>query len=188
MALVLDATLGATTTNTYNVVADLDSVSDELLPAPAAYLDADPDTINRAAVRALRLLDQERFPGARATITQVAEWPRSGVRKSDIGGSPGSLTGYYAYYLITELPWAIQRAHALLTFYLLDQNANGVDPFARSDTAGIKGLTLDTALQIQFEDGASYETLGEGYLQSVIRPLLAQYGLSYAAQVAIVRG
>src|SRR5579864_3114860 len=128
MPIVLDATIGGSTTNTYNLIADLDAAAALLFPAPVSWGTANSDTQNRAAVMAARILDRERFPGERATDLQAREWPRAKVRKPDArqrttGFGPG-------FYLTTEIPPAIPDAHAQLTFFLVDQVALGIDPFA----------------------------------------------------------
>ncbi len=157
---VLDATIGGASANTYNDLAALVVIADELLPIPEAYLAADSDLQARGAIMAARLIDLEPVVGSLASSTQARQWPRSGV---------------YGV-LATVLPAPLTYAHALLTFYLVDLADQEIDPLAVEDDASVTGLSLGSEMSIQFAARTAEErqaTPVEVFLDRVIRPLLA---------------
>lgn len=175
MALTLVATVGSASANSYSTTAELDTVADELLPAPEAWDRADSDTRARAMVKATRILDQFDFPGDRVDDTQALAWPRDEVWK------PSEL----ALYSTTAIPEPVKRAHALLTFYLLEQAELDLDPFAPTE-GGIRSMAFGNELEMQFEAGTTTQSYGARFLATVIRPTLGP--LVYASQPRTVRG
>lgn len=190
---IIDATIGGASANSYNTEAALDVVADELFPCPNGWIDTtgDADARARLAITATRRLDLERFVRGRVTSDQALEWPRAGVSKPSVGsGNAGygfSNGGSSGYYLPTEIPPVIQRAHALLTFYLAEQ-PTGFDPFGPPDDAGILSDNIGTDLQTTYEAGSNWVPPGARFMARVIRPMLAQFAVSYAAQPTTVRG
>lgn len=184
--LVLDATVGGASANSYNTEDDLGGYADAAFPEPGAWLDAasGSDQRLRPAVAAARELDRLRFPGVRATPDQVREWPRREVRK------PEWFREHYPCDLwpCDVIPEPVKHAHALLTFFLADCHAQHRHPFAPARDAGLVSVQLGFQVAAAFEPGASGITEGARFMAATIRPLLAQVGLVYAPQPRMVRG
>ena len=136
MAISLDATVGGSTSNTYQTLADAQAIIDGLVldADVTAWATATTDAKNRALYTAAQRLDRERYLGARATDTQSMQWPRTGVRKPDTYintyavGFPFRITT--DYYTDTEIPTQIKQAQAVLAVFL---NNN-------TDSLGLSGL------------------------------------------------
>ena len=136
MAIVLVATAGGSTSNTYQTLADAQAIIDGLIEDAdvTALATATTDAKNRALYTAAQRLDRERYLGARATDTQSMQWPRTGVRKPDTYintyavGFPFRITT--DYFTDTEIPTQIKQAQAVLAVFL---NNN-------TDSLGLSGL------------------------------------------------
>lgn len=124
MAIVLNATVGGASANTYLTLAEATAIIDGLVETDAVtgWNTGQTDGKNRALFTAAQRLDRERFLGARATNTQALQWPRTGVRKPDTyvnsyaTGFPFTITT--DYYTETEIPSQIKYAQAYLAAYL----------------------------------------------------------------------
>ena len=131
MAIVLVATAGGSTSNTYQTLADAQSIIDGLVEDAdvTAWATATTDAKNRALYTAAQRLDRERFLGARATDTQALQWPRTGVRKPDTYintyavGFPFRITT--DYFTDTEIPDQVKKAQVVLAVYL-NNNKDGM--------------------------------------------------------------
>jgi hypothetical protein len=136
MAITLIATVGGSTSNTYQTLADAQAIIDGLIEDAdvTAWATATTDAKNRALYTAAQRLDRERYLGARSTDTQSMQWPRTGVRKPDTYintyavGFPFRITT--DYFTDTEIPTQIKQAQAVLAVFL---NNN-------TDSLGLSGL------------------------------------------------
>lgn len=173
MALTLIATAGAASANSFATVAEALAVADGLYPPPTGFQDQDPATQAATLVTATAHLNRLSWAGARATTTQALAWPRVGVRIPDGVGELDS----------TTIPAAVQRATALLAFWLAAQDATeeGLEL-----APGLASLSLGGEVSMSFEPGATSVTPLERVLQQEIRPVLR--GLVYATQSRLVRG
>lgn len=80
MALTLVATPGAANANAYTDVAAVDAAATYRSgPSAVAWLALTPDQKIQQLVAVTRDLDTSDFLGARATVTQALEWPRTGT-------------------------------------------------------------------------------------------------------------
>jgi hypothetical protein len=136
MAIALVATVGGSTSNTYQTLAEAQDIIDGLVldADVTAWATATTDAKNRALYTAAQRLDRERYLGARSTDTQSMQWPRTGVRKPDTYintyavGFPFRIST--DYYTDTEIPTQIKQAQAVLAVFL---NNN-------TDSLGLSGL------------------------------------------------
>ena len=136
MAIVLVATAGGSTSNTYQTLADAQAIIDGFIEDAdvTAWATATTDAKNRALYTAAQRLDRERYLGARATDTQSMQWPRTGVRKPDTYintyavGFPFRITT--DYFTDTEIPTQIKQAQAVLAVFLNNT----------TDSLGLSGL------------------------------------------------
>lgn len=176
MAITLVATVGASTANSYNTVAGLDAAAALLFPRPEAYESAGDDDVARAAVTATQFLDQMQCVADRVDGVQALAWPRYPVPR------PSGTS----YYETTEIPPEVPLAHARLTFYLLEQQDKGIDPFAVPEKSGLSQIAFGSELSMSFEAGATSVTPGRRFLNTVIRTILGP--LVYAPGVRTVRG
>jgi hypothetical protein len=136
MAIALVATVGGSTSNTYQTLAEAQDIIDGLVldADVTAWATTTTDAKNRALYTAAQRLDRERYLGARSTDTQSMQWPRTGVRKPDTYintyavGFPFRIST--DYYTDTEIPTQIKQAQAVLAVFL---NNN-------TDSLGLSGL------------------------------------------------
>jgi hypothetical protein len=175
MAITLVATVGSATANSYNTAAELTAIAALQFPRATIFERADDDDVARAAVTATRFLEQMQFVGDRVDATQALSWPRYGVRLPTGAG----------YYDGDVIPDPVKLAHAKLTFYLLEQAAAGVDPFAVAKQAGLSAIAFGSEMSMSFEAGATSVTPGRRFLATVVRPTLGP--LVYAEQLRVVR-
>ena len=133
MAISIVATVGSASANSYITLSDANAIVEGLTPdddvkAWEAGSTSD-DYRNRALYTACQRIDRERFLGARATDTQVLQWPRTGVRKPDTYintyavGFPFRITT--DYFTDTEIPDQIKKAQVVLAVYL-QNNPTGI--------------------------------------------------------------
>src|SRR5690606_1217095 len=99
MALVIDATPGSATANSYNTEAAVAAVAEETYPSTWWWGERAGDDRRRIMVGATRWLDLLQCVGSKSSTTQALEWPRRGE---------------------STIPGAVSTAHALLCFYLAD--------------------------------------------------------------------
>jgi hypothetical protein len=148
MAITIDATVGGANANSYQTLADAQSIVDGMVQDAdvTAWAAATTDAKNRALYTATQRLDRERFIGARSTDTQALQWPRTGVRKPDTYintyavGFPFRITT--DYYTDTEIPDQIKKAQAMLAVYL-NNNVDGLGLTGLEDFKNVKVGSLD---------------------------------------------
>lgn len=177
MPLAIDVTVGGASANSYATKEEADSYAAEVFPASEveAWGRGSVDDQSRALVQAAQLLDQEHFPGQKASDTQKRAWPRADVTKS----------GAWSSYLTTEIPEPVKRAQARLAFFLV-KNVDQPDVFSPSDSAGVSSFSLGSELSMSFEAGQSRISTGRRFFAEVIRPILGE--LVYAPSSRVVRG
>ena len=148
MAITIDATVGGANANSYQTLADAQSIVDGMVQDAdvTAWAAATTDAKNRALYTATQRLDRERFIGARSTDTQSLQWPRTGVRKPDTYintyavGFPFRITT--DYYTDTEIPDQIKKAQVMLAVYL-NNNVDGLGLTGLEDFKNVKVGSLD---------------------------------------------
>lgn len=148
MAVVIVATVGSASANSYLTLADAQAIIDGAVEDAdvTAWASATTDQKNRALYSATQRLDRERFLGARATDTQALQWPRTGVRKPDTYintytvGFPFRITT--DYYTDTEIPDQVKRAQVSLAVYL-NNNPDGIGLSGLEDYKNVKIGSID---------------------------------------------
>jgi len=186
MAIVLVATAGGSTSNTYQTLADAQAIIDGLVldGDVTAWATATTDAKNRALYTAAQRLDRERFLGARATDTQSMQWPRTGVRKPDTYintyavGFPFRITT--DYYTDTEIPDQIQRAQVVLAVYL-NSNPDGLGLSGLEDYKNVKIGSLDVTPNL------GYGAVGADKVPPIMERYLTGLRISGPGNVAIKR-
>lgn len=148
MPIALDATPGGANANSYQTLADAQTIIDGFVQDAdmTAWTSATTDQKNRALFTATQRLDRERFLGARATDTQALQWPRTGVRKPDTYintyavGFPFRITT--DYFDDTEIPTQIKYAQVVLAVYL-HNNPDGLGLSGLEDYKNVKIGSID---------------------------------------------
>jgi hypothetical protein len=148
MAVVIVATVGSASANSYLTLADAQTIIDGLVEDAdvTAWASATTDQKNRALYTATQRLDRERYLGARATDTQALQWPRTGVRKPDTYintytvGFPFRIST--DYFTDTEIPDQIKRAQVVLAVYL-HNNPDGIGLSGLEDYKNVKIGSID---------------------------------------------
>jgi len=148
MAVVIVATVGSASANSYLTLADAQTIIDGLVEDAdvTAWASATTDQKNRALYTATQRLDRERYLGARATDTQALQWPRTGVRKPDTYintytvGFPFRIST--DYFTDTEIPDQIKRAQVALAVYL-HNNPDGIGLSGLEDYKNVKIGSID---------------------------------------------
>lgn len=98
MAVVIDATVGGASANSYVTLAEAQAYMDARLNE-STWESATTDTQNRALVEATRELQPLYWQGTRADSTQALAWPRWFVINPDL---PWAGTVYYASTVIPQ--------------------------------------------------------------------------------------
>jgi hypothetical protein len=158
MAIVINATVGSASANSYVTLAEAQAIIDGLVEDADVqhWNTGNTDSRNRALYTATQRLDRERFLGARATDTQALQWPRTGVRKPDTYintyavGFPFRITT--DYYTDTEIPDQIKRAQIQLAVYL-HNNTDALGLNGLEDYKNVKIGSLDVTPNL--DSGAS---------------------------------
>ena len=128
MALILIATAGAITANTYVTLGDSNALQ-EAHPYGAAWVDGDDDAKKQCLVWATQLLDDNMdWSGYVTSLTQALRWPRSGVMDRD-GRN---------YFDVNTIPAFLKRATAEFARYLLAEDRTEERGF------GITSVDADT--------------------------------------------
>ena len=148
MAVVIVATAGAANANSYLTLADAQAIVDGFVEDADVqhWNTGNTDSRNRALFTATQRLDRERFLGARATDTQLLQWPRTGVRKPDTYintyavGFPFRITT--DYFTDTEIPTQIQYAQTVLAVFL-HNNTDALGLSGLEDYKNVKIGSLD---------------------------------------------
>ena len=186
MAIVLVATAGGSTSNTYQTLADAQAIIDGLVEDGdvTAWATATTDAKNRALYTAAQRLDRERFLGARATDTQSMQWPRTGVRKPDTYintyavGFPFRITT--DYFTDTEIPDQVKRAQVVLAVYL-NSNPDGIGLSGLEDYKNVKIGSLDVTPNL------GYGAVGVDKVPPIMERYLTGLRISGPGNVAIKR-
>lgn len=172
MPIVLVATPGSASANTYALVADVTALAETLLPVPTAWGAAGTDVQARACVTATRLLDRLAWVGDRASTTQALAWPRYGAQTADGVALDSDV-----------IPQPLQHATARLAIWLVQQDE---DPESRGDLDGLSALSLGSGVSFGFTSGGPSGSPFDAFLRDVLRPMLA--GLARTGQPRAVRG
>ena len=106
MALIIDATLGGSSSNSYVTLAESDTYFESRLYV-SVWTDATDDLKNRALVMATRRVDYEKFYGDRATPTQSLALPRINLDYLD------------GIDMNNTIPYQIKHATMELALYML---------------------------------------------------------------------
>jgi hypothetical protein len=173
MAVVLDATVGGPSANSYCTVAEATAVLDVRLHS-GAWTAATPDDQARALISATRLLDdQVGWYGTPTTTTQALAWPMQG--QVDSFGRPVDPT---------TIPQDVKDATATYGLALLEVPASTVSVSA---DAGIKSKRLgDTS--VTYRDTVLVKTPAQ-QMPLEIRRMLTPYGtVAGNVMVPLVRG
>lgn len=165
MALVLDATVGGASANTYATLAEATSYLAGRLYS-AAWDDAEDsdgaqdDVLERALVTATRLIDLyvrwagwQTYPG-----TQALQVPRSGLIYAD--GVTAVPAG--------TVPLGVKSATIELAFRLIQ---NGRMPDTPADTKGLKSLSVGSiSLEFDGATAAGMSELLDAHIAAMLRP------------------
>ena len=117
MALIIDATLGGATANSYVTLAEATTYFEGRLYSTAWTGAVDDNARNQALVMATKRLNTEKFYGDRATSTQALPFPRINI---------GYLDGIY---LDNTIPTILKEAQFELAIHILsvDMSQQGTD-------------------------------------------------------------
>jgi hypothetical protein len=186
MAIVLDATIGGASANSYLTLAEAQAIIDGFVQDAdvTAWASATTDQKNRALFSATQRLDRERFLGARATDTQALQWPRTGVRKPDTYintyavGFPFRITT--DYYTDGEIPQQVQYAQVVMAAYL-NNNPDGLGLSGLEDYKNVKIGSIDVTPNL------GYGAVGADKIPPIIERYLTGLRISGPGNVAIKR-
>lgn len=133
MPVVLDATLGGATANSYADVAYADAMLATQLWALGWFKTGrTTDQKSQALIEATRLIDQDAFPGYLVGATQALQWPRY---------SAYDRAGEY-YMAGTVIPTSLKNAVCLLADWLLMKFDEGANPQVPSALDQFDQITL----------------------------------------------
>jgi hypothetical protein len=186
MAVVIVATVGSASANSYLTLADAQTIIDGLVEDAdvTAWASATTDQKNRALYTATQRLDRERYLGARATDTQALQWPRTGVRKPDTYintytvGFPFRIST--DYFTDTEIPDQIKRAQVVLAVYL-HNNPDGIGLSGLEDYKNVKIGSLDVTPNL------GYGAVGADKVPPIMERYLTGLRISGPGNVSIRR-
>jgi hypothetical protein len=186
MAIVLDATTGGASANSYLTLAEAQAIIDGFVQDADVqhWGSGNTDSRNRALFTATQRLDRERFLGARATDTQALQWPRTGVRKPDTYintyavGFPFRITT--DYFTDTEIPTQIQYAQVVLAVFL----HNNTDALGLSGLEDYKNVKIGS-LDVTPNNG--YGAVGADKVPPLMERYLTGLRISGPGNVAIRR-
>ncbi len=134
MALVLDATVGGASSNTYCTLAEAESYLEETL-YPGEWADATNVNKNIALVMATRLLDEQiQWDGLPTDDTQVLQWPREYVTQKN---------NSMDYYDDDELPQWLKDATAEFAKLLLGDDTTADNELSNFTSLEVGPITLD---------------------------------------------
>jgi len=186
MAVVIVATVGSASANSYLTLADAQAIIDGLVEDAdvTAWASATTDQKNRALYTATQRLDRERYLGARATDTQALQWPRTGVRKPDtyintyaVGFPFRISTDYFAD---DEIPDQIKRAQVVLAVYL-NNNPDGIGLSGLEDYKNVKIGSIDVTPNL------GYGAVGVDKIPPIVERYLTGLRISGPGNFAIKR-
>lgn len=176
MTLVIDATVGGASSNSFVTLAEATTYMEARLNG-STWTSATTDNQNRALVEATRELSSREYTGMKASSTQALQWPRSFAVNPDINwvGNP--------FYASDIIPQRVKDATCELAFQFLKAGTTDIaalDPkqYVTQKTVG----PISTSYAEPF-----YKPQGLGRFPSVMRyikPLLT--GSNNSAEV--IRG
>lgn len=170
MAVVIDATVGGASANSFVTLAEAQAYMDARLNE-SSWESATPDTQNRALVEATRDLSVAVWQGTRADSTQALSWPRWFVVNPDL---PWAGTVYYAS---TVIPQRVKDATCELALQYVKAGTTDVaaqDPQQNIIEKTVGPLTTRYSEPLNRKVGiARYPRVID-----LIRPLLVSSGLT----------
>lgn len=170
MPLVLDATPGAHTANSYATVAEADSYHEAHLYA-ASWTAAGTPTKAQALVMATRWLDvQAQWAGYTSSSLQVLGWPRCGVANPVTGWTLDS----------TTIPQRVKDVTAELARLLIEGNLTADNP---ADVAGLKRLQAGP-VSLEFRDDVTSKPIPD-VVMAMLRGLVT--ALARSMNVPLLR-
>jgi hypothetical protein len=176
MALVIDATVGGASANSFVLLSEATTYMESRLNG-SLWTAATTDNTNRALVEATRELSAMDWLGTRAATTQALAWPRT------YATNPDTASFAWDYYASTVIPQRVKDATMELAFQFI--NAGTTDVAAQDATAGVIEKTVDV-LTTRYAEPYARATGIARYprVLASIRPLLA----SASGVVTLVRG
>jgi hypothetical protein len=138
LAVVITATVGSASANSFVTSAECDTYHEGRLNA-TAWSDAVSDDKNRALVEAQRELNTLSYEGNRVDSAQALQWPRWNACNPDGTGSS-------FYYLSTEIPQRMKDAQCELALEFLKSGTT--DLAALPSTDGVIQKTVDVLTTI----------------------------------------
>ena len=177
MALVIDATVGADTANSFVTLSEAATYMEARLNA-SLWDAATTDTQNRALVEATRELCGQQWAGTPVTSTQALQWPRQWVANPD---APS--WGYAVFYTTTEIPARVKDATCELAFQFVKMGTT--DLAALPSTYGLIENTVDV-LTKRWADSRAQKLGLERFprVMDRIRPLVIGGGVT----MSVIRG
>ena len=174
MAVVITATVGSASANSFITLAEASSFMEARLNS-SLWDAATTDSQNRSLVEATRELSAREWAGIRVDDTQALSWPRSWVVNPD--------SSVNAYYATTIVPQRVKDATAELAFQFIKSGTT--DVASLDPNIGIIEKTVDVLTTRYAEP--YFRAQGLERFPSVmryIRPLLMGSGIN----VPLIRG
>ena len=186
MAVLINATVGSASANSYLTLAEATAIIDGFVEDSDVqhWNSGNTDSRNRALFTATQRLDRERFLGARATDTQALQWPRTGVRKPDTYintyavGFPFRITT--DYFTDTEIPTQIKYAQTVLAVFL----HNNTDALGLSGLEDYKNVKIGS---IDVTPNLGYGAVGADKVPPLMERYLTGLRISGPGNFAIKR-
>ena len=173
MSVVIDATAGGASANSFVTLAEAQAYMDARLNGDT-WTAASTDTQNRALVEATRDISNKDFGGRRVTVTQSLSWPRWGALDPD--------QPYGWLFDSTIVPTRVKNATCELAFQFV--NYGTTDLATYDPNAGVIEKTVDV-LTTRWQPFARPQGLTRfPRVLDYIRPLLVSSG----ATIRSVRG
>lgn len=175
MAVVIVATAGSASANSFTTLAELTTYMEARLNS-TNFDSATTDSKNRALVEATREISGlNSWVGSRTDDTQALSWPREFAPDPDVWTQ--------TYYANTEIPQRVKDATMELAFQFL--NAGTTDIAALDPNIGVRVKTVDVISTEYFDPGQRAQGLRRyPRVWRYIAPLMASSG----SQINIVRG
>jgi hypothetical protein len=178
--LVLDATAGGASSNSYVSLADAETYF-EGRPFASAWNDATDPEKEQALVYATTILERERWAGAKgvsydAALTQALAWPRRWAPTLEWDAAPQWISEWFfdvgtGYYSDLTVPTPIVRATCELALEIL--RAGDDDPFAVDTSRDLKRKKIGPIEKEWFEAGDRARGVGiYPIVAALIAPLL----------------
>ena len=169
MAVVIVATVGSASANSFITLAEADTYAEGRLNA-STWDAATDDNQNRALVEATRLLSALTWEGTRVDTTQALSWPRSWAMNPDVTWFA------WAYYATSAIPQRVKDATAELAIQFI--KAGTTDVAGADPNQGVIEKTVDV-LTTRCDGWARPQNLDRyPSVMRLIKPLLARAGAS----------